>query len=114
MGGRVLLNLMSTFLDIANILFFAGGISQFLCSYRNRENLYQISYWLLLGCMTGGTLFVIANTAFGAIIGGAINVISVGFYSTQMYWKLKYRHLRGIRLEGPMNLTKEMIEDVTY
>lgn len=85
---------LSFLLDIANVIFFSVGIPQTIAAYRNRKDLSALSAWMLTGCLVACLLFSIANSSFGAYVGGALNVCSSTFYITQLYWKVKYRRIK--------------------
>ena len=80
---------LSFLLDAANVIFFSVGIPQMRSAYLNRDNLNALSTWMLGGCLVACIMFSIANSSFGAYIGGSLNIASSTFYITQLYWKFR-------------------------
>ena len=79
-------------LDIANIIYFSGSLSQIRSTFINRKkDLKAVSYLMLLGYLIGGVLFCIANFSFGGYIASVLNIVSCIVYGLQLYWKVKYR-----------------------
>ena len=81
---------LSYLLDIANIIYFAGSISQMKATFSNRKkSLKAVSYLMLSGYLIGGIMFAIANLSFGAVVASVLNSISCTIYGLQIYWKLR-------------------------
>jgi len=85
------MSLGSSVIDIGNIIFFVATLPQIINAYRNRKDLKGLSKWMLLGYTVGVACFMVGNFAVGAYIGSFLNVINLGAFLAQTYWKLKYR-----------------------
>jgi len=85
------MNLGSLVIDIGNIVFFVATIPQIVNAYRNRKDLKGLSKWMLLGYTAGVACFAFGNFSVGAYIGSFLNIINLGAFLAQTYWKLKYK-----------------------
>jgi uncharacterized protein with PQ loop repeat len=81
----------SVIIDIANLIFFIGGLTQMRSTFINRKNkeAKSVSYLMLTASTIASLMFAVGNSHFGAYIGAILNCVSASVFMLQIIWKLR-------------------------